>query len=347
MHGLLRVLESHGLPDAAAKALVVVALFFVASLLSRVAQLVTTRLESRSASLSPDSPLAPFAYRETGISLTQTTIRYVVFVVALALALVVITGARGVSTLAGASFVAVVLAFAAQRFLMDVIAGFLMFFEGWFTIGSTVVIEPLKIEGVVEEVSLRSTALRDVGGELVRVNNSQIQAVRLLPNGARRFVAELFVHDCEAGEELIARVARIVPTGPTSFVDPPRVIATQCLDDDLFRITAEASVSAGRAWLADDLLPSLLKERSDDGLIVHGPVVLPVDEQALLGARVASRRGRNRGRGSGWCSAQPPPTSSSVSWRRLSTMRYGSASSGRGYRVLTSSRAASSSALGV
>ena len=45
-------------------------------------------------------------------------------------------------------------------------------------------------------------------------------------------------------------------------------------------ITAEASVSAGRGWLATDLLPSLLKERSDDGLLVHGPVVLPVDEQA-------------------------------------------------------------------
>lgn len=294
MHGLLRVLQSHGVPGDAAKAIVVLGLFVVASLISRLARVVTSRLELRSASLSPDSPLAPLAYRETGISLTQTTIRYLAFVVALALALVAITGARGISTLAGASFVAVVIAFAAQRFLMDVIAGFLMFFEGWYTIGSTIVIEPQKIEGVVEEVSLRSTALREVGGELVRVNNSQIQAVRLLPNGARRFVAELFVLDCDAGEDLVERVARIVPTGPTSFVDPPRVIATQCLDDDLYRITVEASVSAGRAWLASDLLPSLMKERSDDGLIVHGPVMLPVDEQAQRRFARAEQRVRAR-----------------------------------------------------
>jgi hypothetical protein len=280
VHGLLRLLESHDVPDAAAKAIVVVGLFLVASLFSRTAQVVTRCLQSRSTSLSPDSPLAPLANRETGISLMQTTIRYVVFVVALALALVTITGARGVSTLAGASFVAVVIAFAAQRFLMDVIAGFLMFFEGWFTIGSTVVLEPLKIEGVVEEVSLRATALRHVSGELVRVNNSQIQAVRILPNGARRFAIELFVRDGEAGEDLVERVARIVPAGPTAFVRPPRVTATQRLDEDLHRVTAEASVSAGRAWLATDLLPSLLKERSEDGLLVHGPVVLPVDEQA-------------------------------------------------------------------
>jgi hypothetical protein len=294
VHGLLHLLESNGVPDAAAKAIVVLGLFVAASLLSRVAQLVTRRLESRSASLSPDSPFAPLANRETGISLAQTTVRYVAFVVALALALVAITGARAVSTLAGASFVAVVIAFAAQRFLMDVIAGFLMFFEGWFTIGSTIVLEPLKIEGVVEEVSLRSTVLRDVSGELVHVNNSQIQAVRLLPHGARRFLVELFVDDCEAGEDLVDRVARIVPTGPTSFVDAPRVTATQCLDDVLYRVTAETAVAAGRGWLATDLLPSLLKERSDDGLIVHGPVVLPVDEQAQRRFARAEQRLRTR-----------------------------------------------------
>ncbi len=294
MYGLLRLLESHGVPEDAAKAIVVLGLFVAASLFSRAAELVTRSLESRSTSLSLDSPFAPLANRETGISLMHTTIRYVVFVVALALALIAITGAHGLSTLAGASFVAVVVAFAAQRFLMDVIAGFLMFFEGWFTIGSTIVLEPLKIEGVVEEVSLRATVLRDVSGEVVRVNNSQIQAVRLLPNGARRFAIELFVRDGEAGEELVERVARIVPAGPTSFVEPPRVTATQRLDDDLHRVTAEASVAAGRAWLASDFLPSLVKERAEDGLLVHGPVVLPVDEQAQRRFARAEQRVRSR-----------------------------------------------------
>jgi hypothetical protein len=55
---------------------------------------------------------------------------------------------------------------------------------------------------------------------------------------------------------------------------------TQELDGDLYRVTADATVAAGRRWLADELLPSLLKERADDDLIVHGPVILPVDESA-------------------------------------------------------------------
>jgi moderate conductance mechanosensitive channel len=294
VRGLLHLLEHHGVPADAAKTLVVVALFALASLVGRLSLLAARRIELRTAGASGDSPLVAFARRETGLSLFQTSVRYLAFLLALALALVVVTGARGVSTLAGASFVAVVVAFAAQRFLIDLIAGFLMFFEGWYTIGSTVVLEPMKLEGVVEEVSLRMTALRDVSGELVRVHNSQILAVRVLPQGTQRVEIELFVHDREAGQELIERVAQIVPAGPTSFVDPPCVRATQQLDDDLHRITADAAVAAGRLWLAEDLLPSLLKERSDDGLIVHGPVVLPVDEQAQHRFARAERRLRER-----------------------------------------------------
>jgi hypothetical protein len=156
-----------------------------------------------------------------------------------------------------------------------------MFFEGWYTVGTSVVVEPWKLEGVVEEVSLRATTIRDVSGELIRVHNSQILAVRVLPDGARHVEIELFVRDRDDGTELIQRVAQLVPTGPTSFVNPPQVRKTTELDDDLWRITALASVAAGRLWLAEDLLPSLLKERATEGLIVHGPVILPVDERSV------------------------------------------------------------------
>jgi hypothetical protein len=301
MHGLLKLLEQHRVPSAVAKLIVVVALFVVASIVGRLARLAARRIEQRSAA-APDSPLVALARRETGISLITTSIRYVAFLIALSLAIVTITGAKGVGAIAGASFVAVIIGFAAQRFLMDIIAGFVMFFEGWYTIGSTVVVEPWKLEGVVEEVSLRATTIRDVSGEVLRVHNSQVLAVRVLPDGSRRVEIELFVRDRAAGEELFERVAGIVPTGPTAFVDPPRLRATQQLDDDLHRVTAQAAVAPGRLWLAEDLLPSLLRERAPAGLIVHGPVVLPVDEvaanrfaraeQRLRARRVAPRFGR-------------------------------------------------------
>jgi hypothetical protein len=277
---LLRTLEHHGVPLSAAKAIVVIALFVAASLLARLARVGARVVQSHASSISLDSPLSSLVQRDMAVSLIQTSVGIVAYMLALALSLVVVTGAQGISTLAGASFAAVVVAFAAQRFLIDLIAGLVMFLEGWYTVGSSIVIEPWKLEGIVEEVSLRATTIRDVGGEVLRVHNSQIMAVRVLPKGGHEIEIELFVHDGEAGEELIERVAQIVPRGPTAFTRPPQVRHTQELDSDLYRVTADATIAAGRRWLGEELLPSLLKERADEDLIVHGPVILPVDESA-------------------------------------------------------------------
>jgi hypothetical protein len=217
-------------------------------------------------------------------------------VLALVLSVVTITGAKGVSALAGASFVAVVVGFAAQRFLIDLIAGFVMFVEGWYTVGSTIVIEPWHLEGVVEEISLRATTLRDVGGQVLRVHNSQVLAVRVLPDGGHRFEIELFAHDGDAGARLLEDVARVLPEGPTAFTRSLTVRDVRELNGDLYRVTADATVAAGRTWLANELLPSLIKERAEDDLIVHGPVIIPSDEQATTRFARAERLLRARRR---------------------------------------------------
>lgn len=294
MHSLLRTMVHHGIPDSAAKVLIVLALFVIASVLSRLIGATVGRLRSRVESISLDSPLVAIAQRETAVALLQTAVRYVVFFVAVVLAITTVTGATRVSTIAGASFTAVIVGFAAQRFLIDIIQGFFMFFEGWYTVGSTVVVEPYKLEGVVEDVSLRATKIRAVSGEVLRVHNSQIAALRLLPDGGHRYEVELFVHDADAGERLVENVARLVPTGPTAFVHPPEVSAVTELDQDLYRVTAQATVAVGCSWMAENLLPSLLHERADDDLIVHGPVILPTDESAASRFARAGRLRRRR-----------------------------------------------------
>jgi mechanosensitive ion channel-like protein len=298
VHALLHQLTSHDVPDAVAKTIVVLVIFIVASFLSRLIGSVVERFRAHVESVSLDSPLVAIARRETAVALTQTAARYLVFFVALVLALTTVAGGSWISTVAGASFIAVIIAFAAQRFLIDLMAGFVMFFEGWYTVGSTVVVEPMKLEGIVEDVSLRATKIRDVGGEVLRVHNSSITAVRVLPDGGRRVQIELFVHDAEAGEHLMETVARLVPEGPTAFTQCPRVTEVTELDDDLHRITAEATVAAGRAWMAEDLLPSLLRERADEDLIVHGPVIVPVSESATTRFARAGRFRRTRPRAS-------------------------------------------------
>ncbi len=72
----------------------------------------------------------------------------------------------------------------------------------------------------------------------------------------------------------------MVPAGPPRFVRRPVVRDSERLDDNLFRISAMAAVAHGREWLLDGFLQDLLKERAEPGVIVHGPVVMFVDDRA-------------------------------------------------------------------
>ena len=164
-----------------------------------------------------------------------------------------------------------------------------MQFEGWFAIGDSVVIEPAGLAGIVEETSLRSTKLRSVGGDVIFVNNSEISAVRVLPRGVREVSIELVVRDEEEGRRLFEDAARVMPVGPTQFVRPPWIESVERLDDDLVLLRARAAVAPGREWLADGFLADVLRERAPEGLIVHGPVVIEIDDLARRATRAPPR----------------------------------------------------------
>jgi Mechanosensitive ion channel len=271
----------------AAVVAIVVGLFLVAWLVSRVARRIAAffvdRSERRrSGDLSDTGVIVGIRQRETAIALVETSIRYLVYSVAFVLSLATLAGAQRLQTVVGASFLALIIAFAAQRFLMDVIAGLLMFFEGWFRIGDTIAIDNWEVQGVVEAASLRSLTVRSVTGEIVHIPNSQIAFLKVIPRGYREVEVEFFTNALEPGRVVVEQVARLVPLGPTRFIRPPRLEESERLDDDLFRISARCAVAVGREWLAESFLPALIRERAAPGVLLHGPIVTYFDEQARL-----------------------------------------------------------------
>jgi len=267
---------------------IIVAAFVAAWLVSRasgilaewVARWYDRRQLAGEAGPADSAILLRIKRRETLTSLVRTSVRYAAYGVAVAISFVQLSGWSKATAIAGVSVVVVLIGFAGQRFLADLIAGFLMFFEDWFSVGDTITIEPWALSGVVEEVSLRSTTLRAVTGETIRINNSQIYGARILPKGVREVEIEVFVTDAEEGRRLVEEVARIVPAGPTRFVRRPAVDEVEQLDDNLVRVLIDATVAHGREWLVEGFLPDLIKERAPEGLVVHGPVVMFVDERA-------------------------------------------------------------------
>jgi hypothetical protein len=290
-----------GIGRPASVVVVVVGLFFVAWLVSLIASRIATHFVTRSERRRQTAPevadtgvISGIRQRETAIALISTSIRYLAYALAFIFSVATVAGAQRLQTIVGASFLAIVVAFAAQRFLTDVIAGLLMFFEGWFRIGDTVAIDPLQVQGVVEAVSLRALTIRSITGETIHVPNSQVSMLRVIPRGYRDVEVEFFTSQLEPAEALVNQLASIVPAGTTRFVQRPKIVETEELDANLYRITAHCAVAVGREWLANDLLPTLIKERAPEGLLVHGPIITFLDENAQRSFERAIRTRRKR-----------------------------------------------------
>lgn len=251
MNPLVEYLNEHTpLATPLARLVVVVCLLVLATLLVRLAARLARWLVDHSERrwhTVQGSSLRQVKERETAISLAQTSIRYGIWALAVLLGLSVAVGARGLGPVVGASFLAIVVGFAAQRFLMDLIAGGVMFFEGWFRVGDTVRVAPWGIEGVVEEMSLRATVVRGAGGELHRVHNSQVLAVTLYPRGYREAELELVVRDGERGRALVESVGALVPVEPTRFVRAPTLAGSDELPGGLVSLRLRTAVAPGRA----------------------------------------------------------------------------------------------------
>jgi small conductance mechanosensitive channel len=234
--------------------------------------------------------------RDTQVSIIRAAVGYLAFAAALVLSIgQLIGGLDRLTALAGASFLLILVGFAIQRVLTDIIAGLVMFIERWYSVGDTIQIPMHELQGVVEDVSLRHTRLRTLDGEVIHIHNSQIPSVRVLPSGAKELLLDVFVTDREKGVEMVDSVASILPEGPTTFVRRPRIDRVDELSESLFRIGARASVAPGREWLLDGFFADLLRERAESGLIVHGPVTLSVDESAARSYARASAITRRTG----------------------------------------------------
>jgi small conductance mechanosensitive channel len=231
--------------------------------------------------------------RETTVGVIRTGIAYIAFALAVVFTAAQLTGGFDrLSTIAGASFVLILVAFSAQRVLVDIIAGFSMFTEKWYSVGDTIAIPTMELQGIVEELSLRRTKLRSLDGEVINIHNSQIPAVRVLPGGLKEFDVELVASNREAAEVLVEHVSSILPVGPTTFVQRPAVHEVNELAPGLVRLRIRAAVAPGREWLVLGFYTDLLKERADKHLIVHGPIVLTVDERAARSFARASAETR-------------------------------------------------------
>ncbi|MDB5184652.1 MAG: mechanosensitive ion channel MscS, small conductance mechanosensitive channel [Candidatus Saccharibacteria bacterium] len=222
---------------------------------------------------------------ETMVVLSIALMRTALFILALYLWWKTIHPDGRPTALIGASALAVIfVSSAVGPLLRDVAAGSLMMAEQWYGVGDHVKLEPFgDMQGVVERVTLRSTRIRGLNGEVIWVNNQNIQAVRIAPRGIRSLALELFVTNVAAGERLIEQTNKRLPIGPLLVITPLRIISEDQTGESLWHITAIAETAPGREWLIENSAVALMKdldEANKSSVIAHGPLARFADIDA-------------------------------------------------------------------
>lgn len=196
------------------------------------------------------------------------------------------------ATVIGASALFIVLAGGVVGPLLnDAVAGFTMIIERWYSVGDYIKIEPfMDVRGVVERVTLRSTKLRSVSGEILWIHNRTIQGVHVTPYGVRSISLDVFVNDPEAAKHIIEHSIATLPVGATTLTKSPTIDTITEVSEKMWRIVVSAKTAPGREWLIEDFFASSLREtdnKRQDPVIIHGPVVRFVDQEAEKGFKRA------------------------------------------------------------
>jgi small conductance mechanosensitive channel len=166
--------------------------------------------------------------------------------------------------IAGAGVLGVALGFGAQTLVRDFLAGLFIVIEDQFGVGDNVDLQD--VSGTVEEVSLRSSKVRDVGGVLWTVSNGEIVKAGNATKGWSRSkvdVAVAYDSDVREAMDIVLRVAEEMRQDEDWAIDilePPEMWGVEQLAVDGVTIRLVVKTRPGRQYVVTRELQLRIKE---------------------------------------------------------------------------------------
>jgi len=192
------------------------------------------RRTARRVGLARALPPAEAKRVSTLVGLVSNGAGYVIFLLAFLIAL----REAGVNTapiMGGAAVLGLAFSFGAQNLVRDIVSGFFILFEGQYNIGDRV--ELNGVMGVVEDVGLRVTKLRDANGVIHWFPNGLITSINTYPAAGLPFILRL-----SAGEQASATIEQALEEFEAQFAAFAR------------RPEKQAAIAAGGASMLTFLL---------------------------------------------------------------------------------------------
>jgi moderate conductance mechanosensitive channel len=213
--------------------------------------------------------------QDTAITLIRNGMRYVVFII-VALVVLSIFVRNPLPAAAGTTILAAALGFGAQSFLRDVIAGFSIIFEGQYSVGDFIHVQPQNVSGIVEELGLRMTKIRSLSGEVSYIPNGMMQGVTNYVSGQQRFNVEVQLSDAEAVPGVLASLDE----AKELYLTPPRLVERE-ESGGRIRLRILAGVLPSMAWLVEENLTERIKAAAGEESLAADPLVYKVDQENL------------------------------------------------------------------
>jgi len=220
----------------------VISMFLAASVLVEVIRVLVARLLLAAPSASDDTQRR----RATFVGLIQNIVKYIVY---FCVCMMILTdlGIDPTPILAGAGIVGLTVGLGAQKIVQDLLNGLLLLFEDQILQGDYIKIGDT--EGVVEQLSLRITRIRDRLGRLHILRNGEVQNVINYSRGWTLTVVEIGVayeDDLVKALRVIAEVsARLPAMLPGQVIDVPQVKGIETIGATSLSVRIETKVGPG------------------------------------------------------------------------------------------------------
>jgi len=196
-------------------------------------------------------------------TLLRSVSRYVVYFIAGVMILTEL-GADPTSLITTAGILGLAVGFGAQNLVRDVITGFFILFEDQFAVGDY--IKTSGVSGVVEEVGLRATKLRDWGGELHTVPNGLVTQVTNFSRGQMRALVDvsiLYEEDVDRAINLISQVGEEIAGEFPTVIEGPTVLGVVEFRERDLLIRVVARTEPMEQWAVERELRRRIKQAFD------------------------------------------------------------------------------------
>ncbi len=229
-------------------------------------------------------------------ALLKSVLRYAIYFIA-AITILDELNVPVTAVLSAAGILGLAVGFGAQNLVRDVITGFFILFEDQFSVGEY--IETAGVGGIVEEVGLRATKLRDWGGQLHIIPNGEITKVTNHNRGSMRALVEVGV----AYEEDINHVLKVLGEIAKSMArdyahvitEGPDVLGVVNLGESEVVVRIIAKTKPMEQWAVEREMRRRIKETFDkEGIEIPYPrrvYIQPTDDESRKKKRVQHNEG--------------------------------------------------------